>query len=143
MKVCRNCHTENPPGEAFCSECGMSLMRALTVEAATRIKEGRRAQLQQPVSASGIVYLFGEQFAKPWGSSAELETVACAFLGPPEVQEVGTETTRSGRHAAAKRSGEVIWRSGCSRQLSSPLPRKGTSLFSWRAERPCFAPPRR
>jgi ribosomal protein L40E len=69
MKVCINCYSENPPDEVLCSECGMSLTRAPTGEMARmrkELKEARRPQPEEPPTASGIVYLFGEEFAKPW-----------------------------------------------------------------------------
>jgi hypothetical protein len=39
MKLCINCHTENPEDEVFCSKPGKSLLAAPTGEEATRLKE--------------------------------------------------------------------------------------------------------
>lgn len=39
MKVCINCHTENPVDEVCCSECGMSLVKAPTGEEAVKARE--------------------------------------------------------------------------------------------------------
>jgi ribosomal protein L40E len=39
MKVCINCHAENPVDGAVCSECGASLTRAPTAEEAVKARE--------------------------------------------------------------------------------------------------------
>jgi len=39
MKLCVNCHTENPDEEVFCSKCGMSLMGAPSGEDVIKFKE--------------------------------------------------------------------------------------------------------
>ncbi len=44
MKVCINCHTENPLDEVFCSECGMSLTRAPTGEEALKARKAFEAE---------------------------------------------------------------------------------------------------
>jgi hypothetical protein len=83
MKVCTNCYTENAPDEVFCSNCGMSLRAAPTgeealklLEKATKLEEDKQRRREQPLTASGIVYLFGHQFARPWDRSAKLSAGA-------------------------------------------------------------------
>jgi hypothetical protein len=68
MKVCTNCYTENASDEVFCSNCGMSLRAAPTGEEATKLleeaakfEEERQRRREQPLTASGIVYLFGHR----------------------------------------------------------------------------------
>lgn len=39
VKVCENCHTENPADAVFCSECGMSLTRAPIADSAAKAIE--------------------------------------------------------------------------------------------------------
>jgi hypothetical protein len=78
MKLCINCDTENQDDEVFCSKCGMSLIGAPTDEHAIKLAEQRRAKrreetlrrLSQPPTASGIVYLFADQFVAPFSKSA-------------------------------------------------------------------------
>jgi hypothetical protein len=71
MRLCINCHTENPDDVVFCSKCGMSLMGAPpTGEEARKLAEERQRRLNQPLTPSGIVYLFGDQFARQGGSEA-------------------------------------------------------------------------
>lgn len=79
MKVCRNCYTENPLDAVLCTKCGMSLTRAATGEEAVKLKElgleleeERRRLMEQPLSASAIAYLFGEEFARPWDRTMDL-----------------------------------------------------------------------
>ena len=113
MKVCINCHTESPIDEVFCSECGMSLMRAATGDEAVRLKTGRRTQPEQPPTASGIVYLFGEQFATPV-PPLTLASFAGSYLGyftggylgnPPPFAD-----GRDGRSPVrAPYSGQSVW----------------------------------
>jgi hypothetical protein len=93
MKVCINCDTVNDLDAVFCSQCGMSLMGAPTGEEAVRLTEEKRQErraerqrrLEQPLTASGIVYLFADQFVTPLGPTALLSTaakVAGRTLGP-------------------------------------------------------------
>lgn len=80
MRLCLNCHTENPLDAVSCSECGMSLARAPTGDEAENLLQARRAEieaassttkwkprkdLELPLTASGLLYLFGEEFADP------------------------------------------------------------------------------
>lgn len=91
MKPCINCYTLNPDDVVFCSKCGMSLMGAPTGEEAIeeamrraeeaaaleeKRREERQRRLQQPLTASGIVYLFGDLFAPPLGASSALRLAA-------------------------------------------------------------------
>jgi ribosomal protein L40E len=83
MKVCINCYTENPLDAALCSECGMSLTRAPSPEEARKLEEEREErsrQPEQPPTASGIVYLFGEQFARPLRLSDHVRREVFALL---------------------------------------------------------------
>jgi predicted transcriptional regulator len=111
MKVCINCHTENPVDEVLCSECGMSLRRAATGEEAVRLKTGKRTQPEQPPSASGIVFLFGEQFATLWEPSTYPEAL---ILGTtPSVTD-----GRDGRSPVrAPYSGQSVWQGDLATRL--------------------------
>jgi len=78
MKVCINCDTLNDLDAVFCSKCGMSLMGAPTPEEARKLAEERQRRRKQPLTASGIVYLFGDQFVTPWASPAGAPRVTFA-----------------------------------------------------------------
>ena len=76
MKLCINCDTLNDLDAVFCSNCGMSLIGVPYAEQPRRLKQQKHEEtlrrLEQPPTASGVVFLFGHLFARPWGASSAL-----------------------------------------------------------------------
>jgi hypothetical protein len=53
MKLCTNCHTLNSPDAILCSECGMSLIKAPTGEAALKLRKVWEADHPEELRPSG------------------------------------------------------------------------------------------
>jgi len=96
MKLCINCYTENPDDVVYCSQCGMSLMGAPTPEEARKLAEQRRRRRKQPLTASGIVYLFADHFVTPWAPPTTVAGVTSVVAAAVEVAATATGAALAG-----------------------------------------------
>jgi hypothetical protein len=96
MRLCINCYTENPDDVVYCSQCGMSLMGAPTPEEARKLAEERRRRRKQPLTASGIVYLFADHFVTPWAPSTTVAGVTSVVAAAVEVAATTTGAALAG-----------------------------------------------